>query len=148
MRLRAGALQLSCILAALLQLFHEGALRLRLSAFAAARGAASPPGQQAAPHAAGQRRQRPGAGQADQGSAQQRKRPHRTPQRQRGRGTAALSWVDQLNVIDGQRQRDGRTPIDLPAGWLRAAFEDPSKPLHIDLGCARGDFCLDYCAVR
>jgi tRNA (guanine-N7-)-methyltransferase len=33
--------------------------------------------------------------------------------------------------------------VDLPAHWPETLFADGSKPLHIDLGCARGNFCLD-----
>lgn len=34
-------------------------------------------------------------------------------------------------------------PVELPDGWVKAAFRDPSKPFHIDIGSARGRFCVD-----
>jgi hypothetical protein len=33
--------------------------------------------------------------------------------------------------------------VELPEGWVRAAFKDPRKPFHIDIGSARGRFCVD-----
>ena len=33
--------------------------------------------------------------------------------------------------------------LDFPEAWDTQAFADPSLPLHVDIGCARGVFCLD-----
>ena len=37
-------------------------------------------------------------------------------------------------------------PLELPAAWADEKFVDPSLPLHVDIGCARGVFCLDLAA--
>ena len=34
-------------------------------------------------------------------------------------------------------------PLDLPPRWPEHHFADPLLPLHVDIGCARGVFCLD-----
>lgn len=39
--------------------------------------------------------------------------------------------------------RSYQQPVELPEGWVRAAYKDPSKPFHIDIGSARGRFCVD-----
>lgn len=38
--------------------------------------------------------------------------------------------------------------IDLPERWPEKYFADPEKPLHVDIGCARGLFCLDLASTR
>ena len=35
-------------------------------------------------------------------------------------------------------------PLELPDCWPETFFKDPSLPLHLDIGCARGLFCLDF----
>jgi len=37
-------------------------------------------------------------------------------------------------------------PLILPEDWPKQHFTHPSQPLHVDVGCARGVFCLDYAA--
>ena len=37
-------------------------------------------------------------------------------------------------------------PLDLPERWPEGAFTQPDLPLHVDIGCARGLFCLDLAA--
>ena len=37
--------------------------------------------------------------------------------------------------------------LDVPDGWMAEAFADPCLPLHVDIGCARGVFCLDLAAA-
>lgn len=44
-----------------------------------------------------------------------------------------------VNPLSSLYQR----PVDLPEGWVRAAFAKPSLPFHIDIGSARGRFCVD-----
>jgi tRNA (guanine-N7-)-methyltransferase len=39
-------------------------------------------------------------------------------------------------------KRSSQQPLKLPDDWLASAFSDPSLPLHIDIGCDRGRFCL------
>lgn len=34
-------------------------------------------------------------------------------------------------------------PVELPEGWVKEAFADPTRPFHIDIGSARGRFCVD-----
>ena len=36
--------------------------------------------------------------------------------------------------------------IELPERWPEQRFAQPSRPLHVDVGCARGLFCLDLAA--
>ena len=36
-----------------------------------------------------------------------------------------------------------QTLLELPEQWPTEFFAEPSKPLHIDIGCARGLFCLE-----
>ena len=38
-------------------------------------------------------------------------------------------------------------PLNLPDNWASEAFADPSLPLHVDIGCARGVFCLDLASA-
>lgn len=38
-------------------------------------------------------------------------------------------------------------PLILPERWPETAFRQPSQPLHVDVGCARGIFCLDLAAA-
>lgn len=33
--------------------------------------------------------------------------------------------------------------VDLPEVWPSALFKEPALPLHVDIGCARGLFCLE-----
>jgi tRNA (guanine-N7-)-methyltransferase len=44
-----------------------------------------------------------------------------------------------VNPLSSLYQR----PVDLPEGWVKAAFANPSLPFHIDIGSARGRFCVD-----
>jgi len=44
-----------------------------------------------------------------------------------------------VNPLSALYQR----PVDLPEGWVQAAFAKPSLPFHIDIGSARGRFCVD-----
>ena len=39
-------------------------------------------------------------------------------------------------------------PISLAEGWVSALFQDPSLPFHIDVGCARGTFCMELARAR
>ncbi len=39
--------------------------------------------------------------------------------------------------------RSYQQPVELPEGWVRAAFTNPGRPFHIDIGSARGRFCVD-----
>lgn len=36
-----------------------------------------------------------------------------------------------------------QAPVDLPEGWVEAAYAQPGLPFHIDIGSARGRFCVD-----
>ena len=38
-------------------------------------------------------------------------------------------------------------PLGLPERWPERSFAVPSQPLHVDVGCARGVFCLDLAAA-
>lgn len=49
--------------------------------------------------------------------------------------------LDTLNFADDQRQVE---QFVLPKGWLDSAYENATRPLHIDIGCARGAFCTSY----
>ena len=33
--------------------------------------------------------------------------------------------------------------MDVPERWPELAYATPTQPLHLDIGCARGLFCLD-----
>ena len=44
-----------------------------------------------------------------------------------------------VNPLSSLYQR----PVDLPEGWVKAAFAKPYLPFHIDIGSARGRFCID-----
>ncbi|KAM3577623.1 hypothetical protein VYU27_000499 [Nannochloropsis oceanica] len=44
-----------------------------------------------------------------------------------------------VNPLSSLYQR----PVDLPEGWVKAAFAKPHLPFHIDIGSARGRFCID-----
>jgi len=33
--------------------------------------------------------------------------------------------------------------VDLPERWAESSFAQPAAPLHVDIGCARGVFCLE-----
>jgi len=33
-------------------------------------------------------------------------------------------------------------PIELNKDWIQKAYKDPTLPFHIDIGCARGQFCI------
>ena len=37
-------------------------------------------------------------------------------------------------------------PLELPERWVESHFTDPTLPMHVDIGCARGVFCLDLAA--
>jgi tRNA (guanine-N7-)-methyltransferase len=59
-------------------------------------------------------------------------------------------------VFGSKRTRQHVNPLSekyqqsasIPEDWLRLAFADPTLPLHIDIGCARGTFCMDYAALH
>lgn len=36
--------------------------------------------------------------------------------------------------------------LELPERWVDSRFRDPELPMHVDIGCARGVFCLDLAA--
>lgn len=38
-------------------------------------------------------------------------------------------------------------PLILPSNWLHENFEDITKPLHLDIGCARGSWTIKYGAA-
>lgn len=57
-----------------------------------------------------------------------------------------LEPIDKLNFIDGQR--DVSSKIYLPPDWLDLAYEDASKPVHLDVGSARGGFCMKYAQLN
>lgn len=38
-------------------------------------------------------------------------------------------------------------PLGLPERWVEREFARPSAPLHVDVGCARGVFCLDLASA-
>lgn len=61
-------------------------------------------------------------------------KPHRKPPKEKLR--AIRQHVNPLSRLYQQ-------PVELPAGWVRDAFRDPSKPFHIDIGSARGRFVVD-----
>lgn len=37
---------------------------------------------------------------------------------------------------------------ELPEGWPRGTFDDPSLPLHLDIGCGKGGFLLELATTR
>lgn len=41
-----------------------------------------------------------------------------------------------------------QTLLDLDDGWTASAFADPTRHLHVDIGCARGLWCLDLAQRR
>ena len=63
---------------------------------------------------------------------------------QGGRSVGQKRVRQHVNPLQAQHQ----TLLELPADWAAAAFERPERPLHLDIGCARGLFCLDLAAAR
>ena len=58
-----------------------------------------------------------------------------------GRSAGKLKRVRQhVNPLRSSHQQ----PLELPVRWPETLFKDASLPLHLDIGCARGLFCLDY----
>ena len=58
-----------------------------------------------------------------------------------GRSLGGAKRVRQhVNPLQSSHQR----PLELPDRWSETVFKDASLPLHLDIGCARGLFCLDY----
>ena len=58
-----------------------------------------------------------------------------------GRSAGKLKRVRQhVNPLRSTHQQ----PLELPDRWPETFFKDPSLPLHLDIGCARGLFCLDF----
>lgn len=49
-----------------------------------------------------------------------------------------------VNPLSGKYQ----VPIELQEGWVQAMFENPSLPFHVDIGCARGKFCMRLAETR
>jgi len=39
-------------------------------------------------------------------------------------------------------------PIELAAQWPSSLFSDPSLPFHVDIGCAKGTFCMELARSR
>lgn len=39
-------------------------------------------------------------------------------------------------------------PIPLAEQWVSMLFEDPTLPFHVDVGCARGTFCMELARSR
>lgn len=37
---------------------------------------------------------------------------------------------------------------ELPEAWPKGTFDDPTKPLHLDIGCGKGGFLLDLATKR
>lgn len=62
--------------------------------------------------------------------------PHHPPYVPRKKLRAIRQHVNPLSSL---YQR----PVDLPEGWVEAAFAKPGLPFHIDIGSARGRFCVD-----
>jgi|EP00908_Phaeocystis_cordata_P020745 tRNA (guanine-N7-)-methyltransferase len=58
-----------------------------------------------------------------------------------GRSAGVKKRVRQhVNPLRSSHQQ----PLQLPDRWPESFFTDASLPLHLDIGCARGLFCLDY----
>lgn len=43
--------------------------------------------------------------------------------------------------------RKFQTPIELEDDWVERAYADPSLPLHLDVGCGKGGFLLEFAAA-
>ncbi|KAG5188584.1 guanine-N(7)--methyltransferase [Tribonema minus] len=54
-------------------------------------------------------------------------------------GRRKLKARQHVNPLASSHQQ----PVQLVDGWYRKAFADTTKPLHLDIGCAYGRFCLD-----
>jgi tRNA (guanine-N7-)-methyltransferase len=39
-------------------------------------------------------------------------------------------------------------PIELVEDWAKLIFKDPTLPFHVDIGCARGSFCMNLARNR
>ena len=66
-----------------------------------------------------------------------------TASRHLGGRSAGVKRVRQhVNPLRSSHQQ----PLQLPDRWPETFFKDPSLPFHLDIGCARGLFCLDYAA--
>jgi len=63
---------------------------------------------------------------------------HGACSRQFTRSTLCYNLRQHVNPLASYLQR----PIDLPDTWVEDRFEDPTLPFHIDLGCAKGRFCI------
>merc|ERR1712228_720767 len=75
------------------------------------------------------------------------KRTHELPGGRTRGGThkSPLADVDSLNFVEGERRAPQH--LVLPEGWPLLSYKNGSQPVHLDVGCARGGFCLSY-AVR
>jgi len=47
-----------------------------------------------------------------------------------------------VNPLSGKYQQ----PTERPEGWMAQAYGSPGNPVHVDIGCARGRFCMGYAA--
>jgi len=61
-----------------------------------------------------------------------------------GRSIGTKRVRQHVNPLRSNHQQ----PISLPERWPEHYFADPSLPLHLDIGCARGLFCLDHAAMH
>lgn len=67
------------------------------------------------------------------------------PAQERG-GGSAVRWKrprQHVNPLASFHQR----PLELPADWDARAFSEP-RPLHIDIGCAAGHFCVQLAEAQ
>ena len=44
--------------------------------------------------------------------------------------------------------RKFQVPVDLPEKWVEEAYDDPSLPLYLDIGCGKGGFLLDLATSK
>lgn len=63
---------------------------------------------------------------------------------QGGRSVGRKKVRHHVNPLRSNHQ----TELELQDSWPEALFDDPSRPLHIDIGCARGLFCLEAAESR
>lgn len=61
-----------------------------------------------------------------------------------GRSIGTKRVRQHVNPLRSNHQQ----PIELPERWPEHYFADPSLPLHVDIGCARGLFCLDHAVAH
>ena len=66
------------------------------------------------------------------------------PRHQGGRSLGQKKIRHHVNPLKSTHQ----TALELPERWPEEAFAAPGQPLHVDIGCARGLFCLDLAAAR